>query len=255
MTGSRDGIRATAISLSILDFIESKGHATLTEIANELDIANSTAHKHLKTLTNHRILTKSGREYKLGIRLFHLGQRARTNDPAYDLAHQTVQDLPQTTNSEADFLVEDGKRMLSLYDIMETTEETDFTVGEYYYMHSSATGKAILATYSEEKVNEVIDEWGLPAQTKNTITDRDELFTELEEIRSRGYAINDQEITEGLYSVGAVVREPDGSILGGISVGGPAYRLSQDTIEKAARPLLDAVELLETRIENLRTNP
>jgi DNA-binding IclR family transcriptional regulator len=145
--------------------------------------------------------------------------------------------------------------MLSLYDIMETTEETDFTVGEYYYMHSSATGKAILATYSEEKVNEVIDEWGLPAQTKNTITDRDELFTELEEIRSRGYAINDQEITEGLYSVGAVVREPDGSILGGISVGGPAYRLSQDTIEKAARPLLDAVELLETRIENLRTNP
>lgn len=255
MTDAGDGIHATNITLSILDHVAKNGSATLSEIADALDIANSTAHNHLKTLTNHRILTKRGREFQLGIRLFNFGQRARSYDAAYNLAYQTIQDLAQTTNSEADFLVEDGGRMLSLYDVMETTTDTDFTIGEYYHMHTSATGKAILATFPNQKVHDIIDTWGLPAKTENTITDRATLLDELDRIRDTGYAINDQEIVEGLYSVGRAVEEPDGSIFGGVSVGGPTYRLSQDAIERAARPLQDAVDLLETRIEDIRSKP
>ncbi|OYR55212.1 IclR family transcriptional regulator [Halorubrum halodurans] len=255
MTRSDRGVRATTISLSILDYVACEDGVTLTEIANELDIANSTAHNHLSTLLDHRILSKDGRKYHLGVRLFHFGECARTYDPVYDLARQTIWDLAKTTNSEADFLVEDGGRMISLYDVMENNEETDFNVGEYYYMHSSATGKATLATLPEEQIHEILDNWGMPKQTENTITNREKLFEELEEIREQGYAINNQEITEGLYSVGTVVREPTGDPLGGISIGGPTYRLSQDTIDQTVRPLLDAVELLESRIEAVRTDP
>lgn len=255
MAGSGHGIHATELSLSILEYVSDAGNVTQSEIANEFDIANSTAHNHLRTLVNHRLLTKYGREYQLGIRNIHFGERARSQDPAYSLTQQTVQNLAQTTNSEADFLIEDGGRMLSIYDVMNGTMETDFTVGQYYYMHTSATGKATLATFSERKVNEVIDKWGLPQKTEHTITDRATLIEELDQIQRQGYAINDQEIVEGLYSIGKIIEEPNGDIFGSISVGGPTYRLNQDTIDTVVEVLEKAIEQLETEIENLRTTP
>lgn len=253
MAESENGIHATDLSLSILNYISDAGRVTQSEIAKEFNIANSTAHNHLKTLANHRLLTKCGREYQLGIRNVHFGERARSYDPAFRLTEQTVQELAQTTNSEADFLIEDGGRMLSIYDVMNGSTETDFTVGKYYYMHTSATGKATLATFSEQKVKDIIDTWGLPQKTEHTITDRTALFEELDQIRKQGYAINDQEIVEGLYSIGMTVEGPTGEIFGCISVGGPTYRLNQDTIDTVVETLEDAIDQLETKIANVRT--
>lgn len=255
MTGAEGHVHATSLSLSILEHISNHGSATLSELADEFDISTSTAHNHLATLTDHRILTKSGREYKPGIRLFRFGQQARSSDQAYRYARETVQSLAQTTSSEADFLVEDDGRMLSIFGVTSSSPNPDFSVGEYYYMHTSATGKALLATYPDERVEKIIDRWGLPKQTEHAITDQATLFDELEQIREQGYAVNDQEIVEGLYSVGMVVNEPDDSVFGAISVGGPTYRLTQETIDDVLQPLRKSVDQLETQIRDLRQSP
>ncbi|WP_076431446.1 IclR family transcriptional regulator domain-containing protein [Haladaptatus litoreus] len=65
-------------------------------------------------------------------------------------------------------------------------------------MHNTAPKKAILAEYSTTRIEEVLNQWRLPGETNQTITTRHELFTELERVRERGYAINDDEAVEGL---------------------------------------------------------
>jgi DNA-binding IclR family transcriptional regulator len=65
-------------------------------------------------------------------------------------------------------------------------------------MHLTSAGKAILAHYPRERVEEIIDHRGLDSATPNSITEREALFKELEDIRERGFSFNNQENIEGL---------------------------------------------------------
>jgi DNA-binding IclR family transcriptional regulator len=103
-------------------------------------------------------------------------------------------------------------------------------VGTYYYMHTTASGKALLAERSEKYVHDVLDRWGLPAQTNNTITDRAELLREVDEIRQRGYATTDEEFTEGNRSIAMAVTGPDGDPIGSLAITGPTYRFREENL-------------------------
>ena len=87
--------------------------------------------------------------------------------------------------------------------------------GLYFHMHSSATGKAILAHYSDDHVEAILDRHGLPARTKNTITDREELSEEFEEIREKGMSFEREEYKPGMITIAAPIEGTQNEILGG----------------------------------------
>jgi DNA-binding IclR family transcriptional regulator len=110
-------------------------------------------------------------------------------------------------------------------------------IGEQLYLHNTAVGKAILSTMSDEKVQSVIEQWGLPQTTESTITDTAELKEEVERTRKRGYAINRGENIEGLYALGVPIVGHEDEIIGGISMSGPRtilpeYAENTDHLEK-----------------------
>jgi len=116
-------------------------------------------------------------------------------------------------------------------------------------MHSTAAGLAILAEYSEERVERVLDRRGLPSRTEHTITDRATLFEALERIREDGYAVNDQGYTEGMRSIGKAVCGPDGTVAGALSVAGPTYRIDGAVLEEhLPRALEETVRSLEAAL-------
>jgi len=89
----------------------------------------------------------------------------------------------------------------------------------------------------------------LPSHTGSTITDKEELFAELETIRDRRYAFNRGEHIEGLRTVAAPVFDDDGNVFGALCVSGPANRLKDDRLEVELRDyLLGAVNELELNI-------
>jgi DNA-binding IclR family transcriptional regulator len=79
----------------------------------------------------------------------------------------------------------------------------------------------------KERVHEILDRRGMAARTDHTITDRDELFHKLVEIRERGYAMNDQENVEGLCCIAAPVKSDHGNF-GAVSVSWPSSRFGAD---------------------------
>ena len=93
-------------------------------------------------------------------------------------------------------------------------------------MQPTASGLAILSTYSPSRVDRIIDEWGLPARTEHTITTREELYQTLETIRQRGIAINNQGYTQGMRSIGRPVYGDQERVIGALSVSGPTYRIA-----------------------------
>lgn len=247
-----DTIGATRTSLAIIEEIRRQGGGTVTEIASALDVPKSTVYIHLNTLRKTGYVCKEGKEYDIGLKVVHFGEYARNRDPRFKLAKEYVNRLSTETNEEADFTVEEHRRLVSIYHALGETSESGMQIGSYFYLHNTASGKAIMAEWPREKVQEVIDQWGLPQDTDHTITSEGELIEELERTRERGYGVSDEELIEGFQSAAAVVHTSDGGILGGLSFGGPTYRFdATDPRDANVQRLLEATQDFE---DELRSN-
>ncbi|WP_311173424.1 IclR family transcriptional regulator [Halobellus ordinarius] len=242
MDDTSSELQTTTTSLEILDVISHQNGARQGQIADELELADSTVHAHLTTLRNHGYLVREGNKYHLGAKLFHLGERARDRKPAYDVVRKQAYELSNRFNEEVAFAIPERGRSIIIFDENNDPTTEGFQVGRYFYMHSSASGKAMLAEFPRERVEAIIDRWGLPKQTERTTDSKAELFEELERTRDRGYAINRQEALEGLMAIGMVVKNPDGSVLGSLDVSGPPYRLSEDEIVPQLRDIVSRIE-------------
>lgn len=252
-------LETTTTSLAVVETLKRLDGATMEEVADHLSIATSTAYKHLATLHSEGYLIKEGKEYTLGLKFLNLGEYARNRRPERQVVDAAVQELTDRTDEEVDYILEDHGRVVTVsesYHKWVKYSETDDVYraqpGEYYRMHATATGKAILAEYPRERVDAIVDRWGLPARTDNTITDRETLFENLAEIRERGYAYDDEEFTEGLRSVGMVVERPDTDALASMSVSGPTYRLAGEILtSEIPSTLREVIEDLEADIQSL----
>ena len=93
----------------------------------------------------------------------------------------------------------------------------------------------------------MVDRHGLPALTESTITDREELAAELDQIRETGIAFDDEERLDGLRSVAGAVTDADGEVLGAVSVAGPTSRLREarfrEELPDAVRSAVNVVDL------------
>ena len=168
--------------------------------------------------------------------------------------------LAESTNEEANFAVAENGYMYSVEYVMGDANpnnpavgSTFLKVGSKFRMHNSAPGKAVLSALPTDRVEAILDRRGLPATTENTITDRATLFDELDTVREQGYATNDEELEVGFRSIAAPLMLDDGTVLGGLSIGGPAYRFELDeaSIGRSVDILQSAVEDVEREIDQM----
>ena len=96
-------------------------------------------------------------------------------------------------------------------------------------MHTTALGKTILASLPDDRACEIVQAQRYEAKTPTTIPSAEALAAELDTIRERGYGIDDEENIEGLRCVAAPVTS-DETVLGAVSVTGPASRVTHDRI-------------------------
>ncbi|MFB6296207.1 MAG: IclR family transcriptional regulator [Halobacteriales archaeon] len=160
------------------------------------------------------------------MKFLELGNSVQYRNDVYRDIESRTERLPERTNNRVHFTVEEhGKGVHVFHEPGENRVWKHNTEGKRQYLHATAAGKAILSELPGARVDEILDRHGLPELTDRTITDREELFEELEAIRERGYARNDQETIEGIRAVGAPVTAPWGGVIGALSVGGPETSL------------------------------
>lgn len=253
MTNQTRPVKTTKTSLTILREIRDNDGMTLTDLAKRLGLAKSTVHNHLATLIDEGFLIREENTYHISLRFMAYGEHARTRKAVYTAARTYVHELANRTNREVDFIVPENGLVYALeYALGDTSPSrspnpSPLQAGNTFHMHNCASGKAILSEYPKERVQEIIDQWGLPATTEQTITDEDALFAELDTIRERGYAINDEELIEGFHAIGAVVTDATDTVVGAVTIGGPTYWMSNDELfqENTIHQLRETIATLE----------
>jgi IclR family acetate operon transcriptional repressor len=114
--------------------------------------------------------------------------------------------------------------------------------------HVSSAGKAILAELSDDEVREVVAETGLVAHSRNTITSLDALLADLDRVRRRGYAIDDEEDAEGVFCVGAAFFDHAGRCAGALSTTCIKVDMPSWRIEEIGRVVREHADLLTQRL-------
>jgi DNA-binding IclR family transcriptional regulator len=223
-------IQSAEITLTIISELQTQDATGVTELANRLGHSKSTIHNHLYTLEDQQLVVREDGQYRLSLRILDMAMHVREQIGNYDVIRNEADALAEETGEIIQFGIEEHGKVSYLYKATgEQAVETLSGVGKQQPMHSTSLGKTILAYLPQDRTERLIESMELERFTSNTTTSADTLRTELEEIRQRGYGIDDEENIEGLRCVSAPVENGD-TVLGAISITGPLSRFTDNRI-------------------------
>ncbi|OVE83017.1 IclR family transcriptional regulator [Natronolimnobius baerhuensis] len=221
----KNPVKSIQRAVSLLHILKETGGARIVDLEERVDLSKATIHSYLATLEEAGFVRKDGVTYRLGFAPLTFGGYVRDHDPLYVAGRDGADEMAERTGELVALMTEWNGRSTYLYQTSgDQALAMDSHLGVQLPMHCTASGKAILAELPRDRVESIIDQHGLPAWTGATITDREHLFEELEDIRSRGVAFDDEERITGLRGVGVPVTIDD-SLLGAIALAGPVNRL------------------------------
>lgn len=237
---SIDTIQSVDRAFSIIESLRELGGAGVTELAAETNLPKSTVHNQLQTLEQRAYVVKERGKYHLSLRLLGHGEFVRQKKEEYAMAESKVEEIAAKTDERAHFVVKEHQHAIHVHTKTGANAVQNGTDAgtRRNDLHAVAAGKAILAHPPEEDTEAIIEANGFEAYTENTITDRGNLYDELETIRKQGYAQNDEESMLGLRAVAAPLLYPNGELLGVLSVSGPTHRMKGELFNDEIPDLL-----------------
>ncbi|MFF5443817.1 IclR family transcriptional regulator [Streptomyces sp. NPDC012888] len=188
-------------------FAARPGLHSLADIQNDLGLPKSSLYMLLRTLVDLGWVETdtSGTRYGIGVRALLVGSSYIDGDEVVAAARPTLDRLSEETTETIHLARMDGTSVVYLATRQSQHHLRPFTrVGRRLPVHSTALGKALLATHTDDEVRALLPE-RLEAVTQHTITDREQLVEELAMVREQGYAVDREENTLGLCCFGVAV--------------------------------------------------
>lgn len=223
----RRTVKTADTVFDIIHKLQESDENTVTELLDSLDLAKSTVHTYLSTLEQKEYVVKKDSSYQLSLKFLDHGMHAMQDHALTSTARPILEQTATETGELVWLIVEEHGRAVYLERAKgDKAVQTSGRRGLRTYLHVLASGKCILANMDEEEVNRILDWHGLPAQTENTVTNREELFTELQRVREEGYAYNRDEEVSGIHAIGAPI------IQGGDGTRGREYRWTGYTVPR-----------------------
>ena len=195
---------------------------TLGQICKDLSMPKSSTFEIMNTLLEKEVVVYADerlKSYQLGIKMFRIGSRALSKTSLYNTAQPVLMKLSKSLKETVYLAVENQGKIIYL-DKVESAQPIKATceIGSSNYMHVTGLGKALLATYSDEKVRSIIGTGNLRTFTPQSIADAGRLSEELKATKVRGYAIDDRESMEFVKCVAAPIRDHSGDGVAAISI-------------------------------------
>ncbi len=236
--------------VKVLELLADHQALTVTEVAGGLDTHRAAAHRFLATLRDLGYVEKNNdNKYELTFRIFEMGEKVAGRFEIRQTAHRFMQELSKAFKETVNLGVWNGTEILHL-DKIDSTEilRIDATLGSLTPAYCTGLGKAILANLTEEAFNDYMKAIRLVPHGPNTIVSKKKLRDELKQTRERGYAVDNEELAQGLRCVAAPVFDHTGYAKYAMSISCPATRLSMADVEKVQPKIKELCRKLSIRM-------
>lgn len=207
---------------------------SVLELSEELGLNRSTVYRNLNALREVLIVTQNpaSKKYRLGPTAYNIGSTYLTTFDYLAQIRTILTRICTEIGQTIGFAKLEGDRVLDLIEI-ETYQPIRIgrKEGSYYPIHCGTYGKCTMAFYEpRDRLEELVRAAELPRYARNTITDPDRLLAEYALIRERGYAISDEEHSDGLIGIGAPVFDASGRIFGCVATALIKSASDEDTL-------------------------
>jgi DNA-binding IclR family transcriptional regulator len=233
---------------SILDYLAGKKEPQpLNVIAQATGLTSSTALKILDTLLLIGYVKKDPdtKRFKLGSALIKYANQYLANLDISKITYPYLKELQKQFDETVHLGILEDQEILTVnkFETQKSIVCLNSKIGLTKPLYCSAMGKAVLAELPENEQIDYINKVELKPFTENTITDRETLLKQLQEIKRNGYSIDDNEHEQDVYCFG-VALSLNNQVYGAFSVSLPSYRLSSVLETEVVKSVLKTKELI-----------
>ena len=224
--------------------------ATLSQLSQALGESPATIYRVLVTMQAHRIVEfdEAAQNWHIGSGAFLIGSSFLRRTSLVERARPVLRQLMDETGETANLGVESDGAVLFVSQVETHAEiRAFFPPGTRSPMHASGIGKALLAHGHPPMVARLMAT-GLPRFTPHTITDPEGFRDELAQIRARGYAVDNEERTQGMRCIAAPIRNALGETVAGLSISGPVSRIAPDRVAPLSAQVIAAAATLSAAL-------
>jgi DNA-binding IclR family transcriptional regulator len=246
-------IQAVSHALDLLEqFHGDIDELGVTELSKRLKLHKNNVFRLLATLESRGYIeqNRATENYRLGLKALELGQTFIKQMGLLRQARPILDRMVEECNETAYVAIFKENHIVYL-DVVETnlTVRVVSRVGSRLPAYCTASGKVHLAFMSEEELEATMAEQNLVQHTPTTLASADKLKAELEQVNAQGYAIDNEELDDGVRCIAAPIRDYTRRIVGAVSISGPNMRLADKRLEEELIPMiLRAGEDLSTRL-------
>jgi DNA-binding IclR family transcriptional regulator len=203
-------------------FAEAPYEYTVPELAEMSGLNRTTVYRNLVSLEESGLLIKSekGRDYKLGPMAYRLGSVYLQNGNYEENILNILEDIAEESRESVGLARREGNRVVSIYSVeIHQPVKMNDKPGEFYPMNTGTYGKCLMAYHDQAAVEKLFNQ-NAPFErfTKNTITEKEELFAEYGKIREDGFVTSIEETYPLVVGVGVPLRDATGDVKNVVSI-------------------------------------
>jgi len=239
-------------ALRTLQLLRDRRSLRVAELATELGVARSTAHRLLSLLSSYGAVEQEPGTplYRAGPLLAQLSLSSLPQHNLVEIVHPFLQELSDAVDETAHLIVLHGQQSVFL-DSVECRRQTlrvSARVGVAYPAYATSGGKVLLAALTDAEIVQLFGDSEFSAQTERTIRTLDALLTEVAEIRGNGYATNWGENGDGVAAVAVTLRRRDGQVAGALTISVPEQRLPLSRLSALVRTLREFTDKITPKL-------
>ena len=242
----REFVNSLARGLAVIrSFSKEAPEMTLSEVAARTGLTRAAARRFLLTLGRIGYICTDGRRFRLAPKILDLGFAYLSSTSLWDIAMPYMEQVSEEVKESCSASVIEGCEIVYVARVPAARiMSVGLNLGARLPAFATSMGRVLLAHLPEAKARERIVTCPKQAFTARTVTDPDQLWTILEEVRRKGWAMVDQELEEGLRSVAVPLRDRRGRVLAALNVSGHAGRVTPKRMVETYLPVLQRAALL-----------
>ena len=220
---------------------------TLSEVARETGMTRAAARRFLITLESLGYVSSDGKLFSLRPSVLQLGYAYLSSISLTEIAQDRLGTLADQLHESCSACVQDGDDIVY---IARSATSRLMTIslgpGTRLPMYCTSIGRVLLASMDDDALDDYLSRVELVPLTSRTITDREQLRSEIMHVRKQGWCLLDQELEDGIRSIGAPVHDATGKVVAAINTSTHVARVTLERLHKEFLPaLLDCAKLID----------
>lgn len=225
--------------ITILEVLSQKEKINLENLSKATELPKATLLRFLSTLSSlGYVYRDTADQYSLTLKMFSVGSRSLKHieliNSAKPFAKALCESLGETVHMG---IREDNSAVYVLKEESSYTLRMYSRIGKIIPLYCTAIGKIFLSEMKESELASYFAGNALKPFTPHSITTADALKEQLQQIRRRGWSIDDQEHEENVMCIASPIRDYSGAVVAALSVSWPLFRFNQDSFDRTVEEI------------------